>query len=130
MIMKKTTHQLPINYPLLIDSVSECTSWDEWLEKNEASLKELGYRKYKQDVKKEDFAYWKAFEGYQVGIFFYDFRKYQNQFNVPERIGVQFECMFTDIDARIDLSVSKDISLEQFEIMAKTFIDAMSQYCH
>ena len=130
MRMKKTTHQLPINYPLLIDSVSECTSWDEWLEKNEASLKELGYRKYKQDVKKEDFAYWKAFEGYQVGIFFYDFRKYQNQFNVPERIGVQFECMFTDIDARIDLSVSKDISLEQFEIMAKTFIDAMSQYCH
>ena len=130
MRMKKTTHQLPINYPLLVDSVSECTSWDEWLEKNEASLKELGYRKYKQDVKKEDFAYWKAFEGYQVGIFFYDFRKYQNQFNVPERIGVQFECMFTDIDARIDLSVSKDISLEQFEIMAKTFIDAMSQYCH
>ena len=126
--MKKTTHQLPINYPLLVDSVSEYTSWDEWLEKTEASLTELGYRKYKQDVKNEDFAYWKAFEGYQVGIFFYDFRKYQNQFNVPERIGVQFECMFTDIDARIDLSVSKDITLEQFEIMAKTFIDSMYKY--
>ena len=56
--------------------------------------------------------------------------KHQNQFNIPERIGVQFECMFTDIDARIDLSVSKDISLEHFEIMAKTFIDAMAQYCH
>lgn len=128
MIMKKTTHQLPINYPLLVDSVSECTSWDEWLEKNEASLKELGYRKYRQDIKNEDFAYWKAFEGYQVGIFFYDFRKYQNQFSVPERIGVLFECMFTDIDARIDLSVSKDITLEQFEIMAKTFIDSMHKY--
>lgn len=38
--------------------------------------------------------------------------------------------MFTDIDERIDLSVSKDISLEQFEIMTKTFIDAMFQYCH
>lgn len=128
MIMKKTTHQLPINYPLLVDSVSECISWDEWLEKTEASLKEIGYRKYKQDVKNEDFAYWKEFEGYQVGVFFYDFRKYQNQFNVPERIGVQFECMFTDIDARIDLSVSKDITLEQFEIMAKTFIDSMYKY--
>lgn len=128
MIMKKTTHQLPINYPLLVDSVSECTSWDEWLEKNEASLKELGYRKYRQDIKNEDFAYWKAFEGYQVGIFFYDFRKYQNQFSVPERIGVQFECMFIDIDERIDLSVSKDITLEQFEIMAKTFIDSMRKY--
>jgi hypothetical protein len=38
--------------------------------------------------------------------------------------------MFTDIDARIDLSVSKDISLEQFEIMAKTFVDEMFKYCH
>ena len=94
------------------------------------SLKEMGYRKYKQSLKNEDFAYWKTFEGYQVGLFFYDFRKHQNQFNIPERIGVQFECMFTDVDARIDLSVSKDISLEQFEIMAKTFIDAMFQYCH
>ena len=130
MTIESTEYQESINPPLLIASVSGCNSWDEWLEKTEASLKELGYRKYKQEVKNEDFAYWKAFEGYQVGIFFYDFRKYQNQFNVPERIGVQFECMFTDIDTRIDLSVSKDISLEQFEIMAKTFIDAMSQYCH
>ena len=38
--------------------------------------------------------------------------------------------MFTDIDERIDLSLSENISLEQFEIMAKTFIDAMFQYCH
>jgi hypothetical protein len=130
MTIENTNVQLPLNPPLLIASVSGCTSWDEWLEKTELSLKELGYRKYKQSLKNEDFAYWKTFEGYQVGLFFYDFRKHQNQFNIPERIGVQFECMFTDIDARIDLSVSKDISLEQFEIMAKTFIDAMFQYCH
>lgn len=130
MIDKSTNVQLPLQPPLLIASVSGCTSWDEWLEKTELSLKEVGYRKYKQNLKNEDFAYWKNFEGYQVGLLFYDFRKYQNQLNMPERIGVQYECMFTDVDARIDLSVSKDISLEQFEIMAKTFIDAMFQYCH
>lgn len=130
MTIENTTQQLPLNPPLLIASVSDCTSWDEWLEKTELSLKELGYRKYKQNLKNEDFAYWKKFKGYQVGLFFYDFRKHQNKFNIPEIISVHFECMFTDVDARIDLSVSKDISLEQFEIMAKTFIDAMFQYCH
>lgn len=128
--IESTTLQLPLNPPLLIASVSGCTSWDEWLEQIELSLKEIGYRKYKQNLKNEDFAYWKTFDGYQVGLFFYDFRKHQNQFNIPEGIGVQFECMFTDIDSRIDLSVSKDISLEQFEIMAKTFVDAMFKYCH
>lgn len=130
MTIESTNDKLPLNPPLLIASVSGCTSWDEWLEKTELLLKELGYKKYKQNLKNEDFAYWKKFEGYQVGLFFYDFREYQNQFNIPERIGVQFECMFTDVDGRIDLSVSKDISLEKFEIMAKTFTDAMFQYCH
>ena len=135
MTIESTTKQSPLNPPLLIASVSGCTSWDEWLEKTELSLKEMGYRKYKQSLKNEDFAYWKSFyinenKAYQVGLFFYDFRKHQNEFNIPERIGVQFECMFIDIDARIDLSVSKDISLEQFEIMARTFYDAMFQYCH
>lgn len=130
MTTESINDQLLHSPPLLIASVSGCTSWDEWLEKTELSLKELGYRKYKQSLKNEDFAYWKTFEGYQVGLFFYDFRKHQNQFNIPERIGVQFECMFTDINERIALSVSKDISLEQFETMAKTFVDAMFQYCH
>ena len=100
-----------MKHKLHIASVSGCTSWDEWLGKTELSLKELGYRKYKQNLKNEDFAYWKKYEGYQVGLFFYDFRKHQNQFNIPERIGVQFECIFTDVDAGINLSVSKDISL-------------------
>ena len=135
MTTESTTQQLPLSPPLLIASVSGCTSWGEWLEKTELALKELGYRKYKQSLKNEDFAYWKSFyinenKAYQVGLFFYDFRKHQNEFNIPERIGVQFECMFIDIDARIDLSVSKDIPLEQFEIMARTFHDAMFQYCH
>jgi hypothetical protein len=134
MTIKDTTQQLPINPPLLIAKVSGCTSWDEWLEKTEASLKELGYWKYNQNFKNEDFAYWKSFDinenkAYQVGLFFYDFRKYQNQFNIAERIGVQFECMFIDIDGRIDLTVSKNITLEQFEIMAQTFYSAMFQYC-
>jgi hypothetical protein len=128
--IESTTQQLP----LLIASLSNCTSWDEWLEKTELFLNENRYRKFKQSLKNEDFAYWKTFyinetKAYQVGLFFYDLRKHHNDFNIPERIGVQFGCMFIDIDARIDLSVSKDISLEQFEIMARTFYDAMFQYC-
>jgi hypothetical protein len=91
MKIKRTIQQIPLSPPLLVASVSGCTSWDEWLEKTELSLKDIGYRKYTQSIKNEDFAYWKTFKGYQVGVFFYDFRKHQNQF----RIGVQFECRFT-----------------------------------
>lgn len=115
--------------------VSGCTSWDEWLELTELELKDLGYRKYKQNLKNEDFAYWQPFyingkKVYQIGIFFYDFRKHQQSFNLPERISVQYECMLIDIEDRIDLSVSKNIPLEEFTLMAKSFYDAMSLYSH
>lgn len=107
--------------PNLIKYQSDSLNWDEWLEETEAYLKKIGYRKYKQDLKHEDYAYWKKFDGYQVGILFYDFRKYQNQFNVSERIGIQFECMLTDIEDRVDLSVCKDILLSDFEAISKEF---------
>ncbi len=122
-----------INLPILISNVDICNSWDEWLEKNETSLKEIGYRKFNQNHKREDFAYWKSFyineeKAYQVGLLFYDFRKYQKENNTPERIGVQFECMFINIDSRIDLSVSKEITIEEFEEMSRTFYDAMVKF--
>ena len=43
-------------------------------------------------------------------------------------IGVQFECMFIGCDKRIDLEVSDDILLEEFEEMSKTFYNAMKIY--
>ena len=42
--------------------VSGSTDWDSWLSEFEANLKELGYRKYVQNHKNEDFCYWKTFK--------------------------------------------------------------------
>jgi hypothetical protein len=116
-------------------NVSGCTSWDEWLQITESELVELEFKKYNQNLKNEDYAYWQPFyingkKVYQIGIFFYDFRKHQQRFNIPERISIQFECMLIDIEGRIDLSVSDNISLDTFTKMAKSFYDAMSLYSH
>jgi hypothetical protein len=113
--------------PLLIASVSNCTFWDEWLSETESKLKEIGYNKYNQNLKGEDFCYWKTFMNdqdriYQIGILFYDYRKFGVQ-----GIGVMYECMLLGYD-RIDMSVSKNIDLPEFEKMSETFYRAMSQY--
>lgn len=129
---KSTKHQKSINPPLLIADVSGSTSWDEWLSKTETKLKEIGYRKYVQNHKNEDFCYWKTFENgedkiYQIGILFYDFRKYADRDPYANRIGIMYECMVLGND-RIDMCVSKNIDLVEFENMAQTFYGAMSQY--
>jgi hypothetical protein len=105
--------------------------WDAWLMEVEANLSKSGYRRYNQNLRSEDFAYWKTFykkekKIYQVGILFYDFRKY-GDLNVHQ-ISVQWQCILL-CDDRIDLSVSKEIEVAEFEEMAKTFYEAMSQYC-
>ena len=124
--------QLPIQPPLLIADVSGSTSWDEWLSETETKLKELGYIRYVQNHKKEDFCYWKTFKNgedkiYQIGILFYDFRKYADRDPYANRIGIMYECMVLGED-RIDMCVSKNIDLVEFENMAQTFYGAMSQY--
>ena len=113
---------------LNIIDIGCCTSWDEWLEKTEASLKELGYIKYKQNYKHEDFAYWKKLNGYQIGLLFYDFRKNKELDPMCDVISMQYECMLIDIEDRIDLTVSKNITLDEFEEMAKIFYNAMGKY--
>jgi hypothetical protein len=57
-------NKLPINPPILIEIIGNYTSWGEWLEKTESSLKAKGYRRYEQNIKNESFAYWKLFENY------------------------------------------------------------------
>lgn len=108
------------NYTTLTDK----GHWDKWLEIAEKCLYVLGYRRYNQKYKLSDFQYWKVFNDdqdnpiYQVGLLFYDYRVK----DLPiYRIGVQFECMILDTDDRIDLSVNKDLTLDQFEDMAKKF---------
>lgn len=130
--MKKIKHKKP----QLIESITSINSWDEWLREAEDSLGARGYRKYKQNLKNEDFAYWKSFHDsddnkiYHVGLFFYDLRKFNHlDEGGHERIGVQFICMLNDSDGRIDLSVSKDITLEHFESMSLEFYNSISKYC-
>lgn len=122
----------PIQPPLLIADVSGITSWDEWLSETETKLKELGYRRYVQNHKNEDFCYWKTFKNgddkiYQIGVLFYDFRKYAERDPYANRTGIMYECMVLGED-RIDMCVSKNIDLVEFENMAKTFYGAMLQY--
>ena len=113
-------------------NVSGSTDWDSWLLEYEANLKELGYRKFNQNHKNEDFCYWKTFKNgedkiYQIGLLFYDFRKYADRDPYANRIGIMYECMVLGED-RIDMCVSKNIGLVEFENMAQTFYRAMSQY--
>jgi hypothetical protein len=121
--------------PLLLREISKESNWDIWLDKVDTKLKSLGYIKHKQNYKKEDFAYWKTHKinnkpAYQIGLLFYDFRKYAYHQDSIEKVSVQFECLFAGIDSRIDLSVSKNITLEQFEEMALTFHSSMSKYVY
>jgi hypothetical protein len=134
MTTESTNIDLPLQPPLLIADVSGSTSWDEWLSEMETKLKEIGYRRYVQNYKNEDFCYWKIFKNgqdkiYQIGILFYDFRKYADRDSYANRIGIMYECMILG-DDRIDMCVSKNIDLFEFEKMAQTFYEAMSQYCH
>jgi hypothetical protein len=131
---KEQKVDLPLQPPLLIADVSGSTSWDEWLSETEIKLQEIGYRGYVQNHKNEDFCYWKTFKNgqdkiYQIGILFYDFRKYADRDPYANRIGIMYECMILG-DDRIDMCVSKNIDLFEFEKMAQTFYEAMSQYCH
>lgn len=113
-------------------NASGSTDWDGWLSEFENNLKELGYRKFNQNHKRENFSYRKTFKNgedkiYQIGVFFYDFRKYADTDPMANRISVMYQCMLLGVD-RIDMDVSKDIDLPEFELMAKTFYEAMLQY--
>jgi hypothetical protein len=133
MAIEKINRQLPFKPPLLVVSINNTTSWDEWLSETEAKLKELGYRKYGQRHVNEDFCYWKVFKDgenkiYQIGISFHDFREFANHDPDANRIGIMYDCMLLCGD-RIGMRVSKNIDLNKFESMAKTFYEAMAQYC-
>jgi hypothetical protein len=132
MTIESTNIDLPLQPPLLIADVSGSTSWDEWLSETEIKLKEIGYKRYVQNHKNEDFCYWKTFENakdkiYQIRILFYDFRKYADRDPYANRIGLMYECIILG-DDRIDMCLSKNIDLFEFEKMAQTFYEAMSQY--
>jgi hypothetical protein len=109
-------------------------SWDSWLKHTEDNLKKAGYVKYVQNFKSEDFSYWKSFKIkeksiYQIGILFYDFRKYIIS-ETKEDYGIrfQYDCMILDTEDRIELVVNKNTNLKEFEKMSKKFYYAMQNY--
>jgi len=121
-----------IKPPLQNYTVDGVIDWNNWLVDFENNLKELGYIKYYQKHRNEDFCYWKTFKNgedktYQVGVLFYDFRKYSDRDSSSNRIGIMYQCMLL-CDDRIDMDVSKDIDLPEFELMAKQFYDSMSKF--
>jgi hypothetical protein len=123
-----------IKLPKLIKKTSKSKTWEEWLEKTELVLKNSSYNKYCTIFKSEDLSYWKSFYKdnkliYQVAILFYDFSAYQNKSTItPPKICISFECLLANIDARMELSVSKDITLQEFETMADEFYNTMVKY--
>ena len=100
--------------------------WDKWLEDKDVELISKGYKKYYQSHKNSDFQYFKGTKDYHIGVYFYDFRKYNNENS--QHVSFQYECILNIDDGRIDLSVSRDISIEEFESMCKHFYESMKYY--
>jgi len=118
--------------PILFENKYSELEWNQWLLSIERELTKMGYIKYFQNYKREDFSFWKKIkednkEIYQVGLLFYDFRRHIKNDPMANRVGVQFECMLMNND-RIDLSVSKDITVVDFEIMCHDFYQSMKKY--
>lgn len=118
-----------IDTPKLIPMRAMYT-WGEWLTETEKGLKYLGYSRFEQEYKDEDFTYWKVFYSgderiYQIGISFYDFRKHTNKLSLPNRIGVEYECMILNLDTRVCLTMGSSLTLPDFETMSMEFYDLM-----
>ena len=107
----------------------DITNWDVYLNDVHEYLTYRGFKKYNQNHKKEDFAYWRIYDGYQIGLLIYDWRKYPRHTDY-RKVSIQFECTLLDIDSRCDLSVNKEIELAEFEDIARSFHGAMSGYMY
>ncbi len=109
-------------------------TWDEWLQYVDEELRKKGYSKFiSNNELGADFYYAKTFrddskKNYQILIKFYDFRQYNiTGDSASDRIGVMFICS-PICDSRIDLEVSKKITVDEFEQMAEHFYNAMKTY--
>ena len=128
--MNKEQNRLNTEAQFALQNISSSTDCAKYLEDLDNFLKDKGFRKYNQNHKGEDFAYWKQYdEKYQIGLLIYDLRKYP-QDDFEKRVSIAFECMPLEIDGRCDLCVSKDIELHEFEMMADSFYNTKAEYCY
>ena len=114
---------------ILTYDLGEFETWDEWLAAAEDALKKRGYTRYKNHSERSDFSYYKTFYSgdkklYQVGLLFYDFRKFKNQDVNSDRIGVGFRS-YIICDNSVSMTFSGDISVEEFEELARVFYFTM-----
>lgn len=95
--------------------------WDDLLEIVEHALQERGYKRFSQRLGREDFTYWKSFEGYQIGIKFYDFRKYFRVDPEAENISITFSVRPGLEDGYLFLDASIPLTIDQLEKLAEEF---------
>lgn len=111
----------------------------EQLEKFEAILPEMGYKKMKGHYKTEDYAWWKSCNitrdeygdkkiGYQIALLVFDFGKYPN---FPDAyIGIQFEMILSENKVnRVDVSLSDDnITVSDFEDFCAEMYNSVNSF--
>jgi hypothetical protein len=119
---------------ILTYDLGEFETWDEWLVATEDALEKRGYTKYKNHSERSDFSYYKTFyrgeeKIYQVGLLFYDFRKFERADTCANRIGVDFKC-YIICDDHVCMTVNKDMSIEEFEELARVFYFSMIGQLH
>lgn len=73
-------------------------NWDVWISEFEEILLKKKYYKYHQDYKNETFSFWKVFNSYQVGVLFYDFRKFKQLPSDCSYVSVSYETMILDVN--------------------------------
>jgi len=111
-----------------IQNTTNISDWDKYLSDLDKYLKGLGFGKYNQTSKGEDYAYWISHgDQYQVGILVYDWRKHLKH-TAEKKVSLLFECMLTGISGRCYMVVSKEIELPEFEKMSETFYESMINY--
>lgn len=112
----------------LPDHTATNINWDAWLKDFDAEVKKLGYHISSTRIGNEDFCYCKTIKGkYLLVLMIYDFRKFADRDPRANRIGLQYQVLLSG-NHRIDMIVSKHISVDEFEAMAGTFYEAMKQY--
>lgn len=98
----------------------------------ETKLLGLGYRRYSQSYRSEDYMYWKGFDkdeerekGYSIGFAFYDWSKYP-QYTDIKNISVSLHFLLGNDQglSRLDIDITDDdMTVEEMEEFGKKFYE-------
>lgn len=99
-----------------------------WLKEFETNITDRGYRRYDQPEYGEDFCYVKTYEmgndkGYQVCVYFYDFRKFEYLSPTANKITLMYRCVF--FHNGTEMRILKEIDVPEFEAISQKFYESM-----